>query len=384
MAFSDGNPDVIPIHINGSVDVDLTKISASELMAWSLANLWNEGDEGSYAVRHGRDAVNDFGRPRTGEICEPNRENFFEKTFLMLFPFGVGGLEADRSVTVDFAEHVRWALQYHDRRFRRHETFPFLSFGILQRRQALFSAKIQMRRPNFERDARILATITAQKLQVACEEEESGRQISDPAVQLLRKHIYSVAGRLKGSNQSRVQLRTQIWSTCIMKNPPSLWITINPTDLHDPIAQVFAGEDINLDTFLSHVGPDANERARNIAADPYAAAKFFHFIIRTVLETLFGIQTTKFQVKNQVGIFGRVSAYFGAVESQGRGTLHLHILLWLDNAPTSNEMAHLLSQAKFRKKVAAFIQANLRAYTIGLESAESVGAIPREKEIAYS
>jgi hypothetical protein len=27
----------------------------------------------------------------------------------------------------------------------------------------------------------------------------------------------------------------------------SLWITINPTDTHDPIAQVPAGQDINLD-----------------------------------------------------------------------------------------------------------------------------------------
>ena len=56
---------------------------------------------------------------------------------------------------------------------------------------------------------------------------------------------------MKGSNQSRVQLQSQIWSTCIMKNPPSLWITINPSDLHDPIAQIFAGEDINLDALFT-------------------------------------------------------------------------------------------------------------------------------------
>jgi hypothetical protein len=241
-----------------------------------------------------------------------------------------------------------------------------------------------MRRPNFEQDARILATITAEKLQHACEEEESGRTISDPAIQLLRKHIYSVAGRVKGSNQSRVQQRTQIWSTCIMKDPPSLWITINPSDIHDPIAQIFAGENIDLDAFLSHMGPDANGRAKNIAADPYAAAKFFHFIVGVIFETLSGIQVTSFQVKNRVGIFGRVSAYFGAVESQGRGTLHLHTLLWLDNAPTSEEMRRLLTQVEFREKVGTFIRMNLRAYTVGLETGESVNAIPREREIAYS
>ncbi|KAF8958657.1 hypothetical protein BDZ97DRAFT_1668217, partial [Flammula alnicola] len=79
------------------------------------------------------------------------------------------------------------------------------------------------------------------------------------------------------------QLRSQIWSTCIMKNPPSLRITINLTDLHDPIVQVFSGEQIDLDEVLAHVGPDIDQRARNIANDPYAAAKFFHFIVQAVL-----------------------------------------------------------------------------------------------------
>jgi hypothetical protein len=41
--------------------------------------------------------------------------NFFEKAFLCLFPYGEGGIEAARLVKVDFGEHVRWALRYHDR-----------------------------------------------------------------------------------------------------------------------------------------------------------------------------------------------------------------------------------------------------------------------------
>jgi hypothetical protein len=31
---------------------------------------------------------------------------------------------------------------------------------------------------------------------------------------------------------------------------PSLWITINPNDLHNPIAQIFIGEEIDMDKFL--------------------------------------------------------------------------------------------------------------------------------------
>src|SRR5271156_1091882 len=118
-------------------------------------------------------------------------------------------------------------------------------------------------------------------LQQAQHEEEMHIPISSPAVRLLCKHIHGSSGWVMGSDQSRYQLRSQIWSTTIMLNPPTLWITINPSDVHDPIAQVFAGENINLDNLFGIGGPDAERRAATIAGDPYAAAKFFHFLIQT-------------------------------------------------------------------------------------------------------
>ncbi len=381
---ADENCQVSPLLVSGSIDVDMTKLSSNELMGWGLANLWNEGGEGCYTIRHGSQPVCDFGYPQESSDINPNRDNLFEKAYPCLFSYGRGGIEADRPVKISFSEHVKWALQYHDRRFRRHETFPFMCFGILQRRQALLSARLEMRRPNFEGEARLIATITQEKLRGAVEEEQRGHTISDRAVQALRKHVFAAAARVQGSNSSRVQCRSQIFSTTIMKNPPCLWLTINPVDVHDPIAQVFAGADIDLDAFCAMLGPDAETRAQNIAMDPYAAAKFFNFIIVVILETLFGVQATEYQVRNRPGIFGRVSAYYALTETQGRGCLHLHLLLWLEDAPTAEEMTKKLKLIHFREKVIAFIKANLRAYLPGLESVESIKAIPREKNLAYN
>jgi hypothetical protein len=378
---------VIPLYVSGGIDTDLTKLTASEMMAWGLANLWKDSREGGYLVRHGRCPVNDFGCPNEtaeGTDTDLDRPNLFEKAFPCLFPYGTGGIEADRLVPVDFRDHVRWALQYFDNRFRKHESFPFLAFGILQRRQALGSARVQMRRKNFDNDARIMSSITIEKLEQSCLEEERGLPISDPAVQLLRKHIHSGVGRVMGSDQSRYQLRSQIWSTAIYLGPPSLWITINPCDLHDPIAQVFAGENIDLDNFISTVGPDKDKRAQNIADDPYAAAEFFHFMIHTILETLFQVKVSQHQVKSDMGILGRVAAYFGVVESQGRATLHLHLLIILKHAPSPDEMVECLKSEEFRQRIVSYIRANLRAYLPGLESAESVKKIPMEKDLAYN
>ena len=121
--------------------------------------------------------------------------------------------------------------------------------------------------------------------------EESRKVLfSNPAVQSLRKHILATRAKVMGTDESRIKIRRQVWSTVVLRGPPSLWITINPSDTNDPIAQVLAGEDIDLDDFHADSGPNAESRSYIIASDPHAASEFFHLIINAVLKDLFGIR----------------------------------------------------------------------------------------------
>ena len=165
-------PVVIPLHVTGCVDTNLASLTLEELQRSALQNAWQDGEEGAYLVRHGSRPIRDFGRPQPGALpVETVSEgNLFERAFPCLYPYGVGGIESDQSTPIDFADHVRWALQYHDRRFK-HETFPFLTFGILQRRQALGSAHLQMRRPDFDRLVTTLEGIDASKLKQSSDKE---------------------------------------------------------------------------------------------------------------------------------------------------------------------------------------------------------------------
>ena len=355
-------------------------------MSWGISNLWKDGEEGTYAIRHGRRPVRDFGKTH-GSRDEAHRDaefgsNFFEKAFPCLFPWGRGGIESIREHPVPFNLHIRWCLRQFDRRFRRHGTFPFLAFGIAQRRQVLTSARLQMKKKDFDRNARLMSSITSADLEQAQKEEELNKPYSNPAVNLMRKHVLAMSSRVQGTDAARLRLRSQIWSTNLRFGPPSLWITINPSDIDDPIAQVFAGVNIDLDNFVSTSGPDKRQRQVNIANDPYAAGQFFHFMINTILETLFQIKVHKYHNTSELGLLGRVSAYFGTVECQGRGTLHLHLLVWLDNTPSAEELDSLLKNQDFRDRVTSYIHANLRAYLPGLDSADTIKAIPRESDIA--
>ena len=350
-----------------------------------MSNLAEEEEESAYGVRHGSKPVRDFPPPTAGSGTESVVDgDYFEKAFPCLFPWGQGGLYRVRSVKTDFREHIQWALRYADRRFRQHDTFPFVAFGIVQRRQALAGATIQMKTKRFQKDFQTLRTVTLDKLRHAQVEEDTNKPISDPAVQLLKTHVNATLGRVVGSDQSRYQMRSQIWSTTMCKGPPTLWMTINPSDLHDPIAQVLVGEDIDLDHFTNLMGPDAHGRAQNIAKDPYAASEYFHFIIDAILETLFKVKTTKYKVTASKGILGEVDAYFGMKEVQGRGTIHLHVLIWLKNTPSPDQLQFLLRQDSFRDKIKEYLSANVRAYLPGMENGESISRTASGRNVAYA
>lgn len=366
------------------IDTELAEVNSQELFYRGLVNLWREGKEGGYLVQHGTRAVSDF-PVRDNSESGQQTPSFWAKAFPMLFPYGVGAPESYPHVTLSLADHVRWLLEQYDHRFRVHPMFAFMVCSVEQRRQALLSARIQMRRRDFDKDAQILSNITVEDLRKAAEEEERKLSISNPAVRLLKRRVFATASRVFGTDSVRYRWRNSMWSTGVRFGPPSVWATINPDDLHDPLVQLLVGEEINMDRFYETLerGPDRTTRARNVAADGFAAAKFFHFLIDTILETLFGIKVNDRRVHVRKGVFGYINAYFGAIECQGRGTLHFHLLIWLQGAPTVEEMRELLKSEEFRAKVRKFTHANFRAYHARIATEDAVKALPSEPEVAY-
>ena len=140
-----------------------------------------------------------------------------------------------------------------------------------------------------------------------------------------------------------------------------------------------------MDNFLLTDGPDGSNHALNIAADPYTAAKFFHFMVKLILQTLMGIEAGEGNnhMRRKEGMVGKLSAYIGMVEAQERGTLHLHMILWLENMPTLTQMKEALCTKAFQKQVTVYIGATIHADLDGATASEVV-KIKQIKAIVYS
>lgn len=384
--------EVLPIQAHGMVDIEASDLSDSTLMVSALRNtadaLW---EVERLQVKHGSAFVNEYPRTMPDSLQRfkgtTDNPNHLLGAFPVLFPYGYGGFEVDRVRKVSYEKHVKWALQYADNRFRGDLQLIFQVFGVILKRQVYSATALKVQQSTFKRHAVEFGRLTAADFAAASVEEERGLPFSNSTIRNFRRHLSVVRSKVTGTDESRRSIRAQIWGCTIVNGPPAVWMTINPSDVHDPIAQLLAGADIDLDQFAAERGPDNVTRSYNIACDPLAAAEFFHITIQSLLRDILGISAHDLRgsarIHRQTGILGDVKAYIGTVEAQGRGMLHLHLLLWLADAPTSQEMEDALKREDFRTRVKSWIEHNITADIGGLTT-KDIEALPKQNNFSFS
>ena len=259
--------------------------------------------------------------------------------FPILFPYGCGALEdPSRSIKINFQEHIRYLLSYEDRRFEENNSFIFVVFNILQRRTACFHAHLMTTRPYFQQSADVTTALVNISKGVYS-------NTVDQKISTLMKHIRIIGGHVQGSAHSRSSLRTKIHSLCFYLGLPSLFVTINPDDIHSPVALYFAGINLDLDKIFLEALKTTYEHAQIIATHPVATAKFFNCLIKSILKCLV-----------LGGVLGPTKGYFGTVKSRGRGSLHLHLLIWLNHPYTPTQLRDQIQNDDFRAKLLEYLE----------------------------
>ncbi|KAJ3566046.1 hypothetical protein NP233_g7249 [Leucocoprinus birnbaumii] len=379
-------PLVVPLQPSSAVDATGSHLTERHVTATALANTARTSEQ--LNVHRGTAFVNEYPRvdPESGvrTMGTARDANHLLGTFPWLFPYGVGGFEVDRPVDVTYERHAKWALMYDDGRFRQDYYFSAMVFGVIRKRQVARAASIEMSRTDYSRNLNLIAQLTPEDFAVASAEEERSESFLNPAMRALHQSMSTAAGKVVYTDASIKQVRSVVWGTVTECGPPTIWFTLNPSDLHNPVAQVFVGQDIDLDAFDSTIGPSSTERAINVAQDPAGAALFCHHLFRAVLECLFGIVGAKgvSPPTRRPGVLGTVQAYVGTIEAQGRGTLHMHCLLWLSNTPLPSSFDELLSQELFRERVVRYIGTIMHADINGMGTDEILN-MPTTSNISY-
>ncbi|KAJ7490424.1 hypothetical protein B0H11DRAFT_1719437, partial [Mycena galericulata] len=231
------------------------------------------------------------GRPYLGSSRGSAVVPDFDNPYLMSMafpeedPWGIGAmLHPRRRKKISPADQVSHLLTVHGGRFQQHSQFAFFYYNIL--RKQLVSTNMRYRVPknhyrevmdkmlnvDLDRLTALREKCRRDPLYVPADETEKQIMTLMNSVGLIARHIPGSAGH-------KLKLRDEIRGLIYYRGTPALFLTLNPSDVDNPIVRLFAGEDIDLEDATR--GEDMNGWKRRILAarNPAACALFFDLII---------------------------------------------------------------------------------------------------------
>ena len=265
---------------------------------------------------------------------EYHNSTLFPSLYPTLFPYGTGGFDdIRRHPRISMATHARHLLNIADSRFREHPSFIFSVFNILQRREVCRQTTMRVSRDSFATKAHTYANLDPCTVQRVSEQMEKGQYtFDDPEerqVMELMRDVHSVNSNVMGSCAARLKMRNEIRGMIVSFGVPSFFITVNPADVYNPLVRLLAGEDIDIDALLPEQVSNYHKQSLLIARDSVLAARFFDIYLNAFFSTIL-----RFNKKGlpdfEPSILGVAKGYYGTVEAQGRGSLHCHMLIWLE------------------------------------------------------
>jgi hypothetical protein len=181
---------------------------------------------------------------------------------------------------------------------------------------------------------------------------ETGKT-TDEDVLALMKELSLYGGRHPLSNESRLSMRKKVRSMIVAFGLTAIWFTLNPNDINNPVKlKLAAHRERDGDAaraFLSALSTALQVTTLSVH-DPLSSTIFFFREISLFFEHYVRV--------GRPSIYGNVSHYYATIETNDRGALHLHGLLWLDG---NLELANLVrdmanpDEGEYRSKVKSFV-----------------------------
>lgn len=331
-----------PFVVHGLTGEQCDTKTVNALKGIALRHWNNHG--GALAVSHDSQPLSIYNNP-----------NLYPQIFPWLFPYGLGGI-GGASTSLSNKAHKRHLLMYHDKRFQKDICFPFVAFSHEQVVASTTGGFLLADRKNFGVIAERLLSVNQEVLQDLAKRMSKGEAVKpttedeEACFQLIRD-LDTVDGKVSGSITSKKYMRSEIWSMIVYLGAPVWYITLSPADNKHPICLYFADNKERLDVQLMR---SEDERYRLIANNPVAGARFFHFMIKMFVKHVLGVGS------DHRGLYGETSGYYGTVEQQGRLTLHLHMLLWIQGSLSPEEIRLRIQnpESAFRRKLVEYLESS--------------------------
>ena len=331
-----------PFVVHGLVGEQLMSMSTNALRAFALQHFKNKNHKAL-----------GIGQAEHPESLYSNPQ-LYPQMFPWLFPYGLGGPGNTRGFhQIPERERKCQLLMYHDKRFQNEPYFPLIAFNHEQIKDSTSGGFLLAEQHRFSDIADCILNLNNDVLDNLVNKLKEGQhykpetQAEKDCYQLIQD-VDHVAYKVKGSLANRKHMRNEIWSLISYLGAPSWFITFAPADVKHPLCLYFAhtGEMFKPELL------DNDTRTRMIAANPVAGARFFNVVVELFIKHVLGVGT------DHRGLYGDTAGYYGTVEQQGRMTLHLHLMLWIVNSLSPQEIRDRIMDpsSDFQQKMVEYLE----------------------------
>lgn len=296
----------------------------------------------------------------TSPLPDFNNPYLLSWLFPHLDPWGIGGfLHPLRKHFISVEQQVKHLLQVDGGLFQNDSQFAFIFYNILRKQAVSHAMRFTTSYKQHSTIIKKLMQIDPELLNQLKENFEKDalyKPINDKEKSILQllASVSVLARNIPGSDGYKITQRNRIRGLIYQKSTPTLFVTLNPADVDNPIVRLFAGEDINVDDITRGEDMDSWHRKLLAAQNPAACALFFDMMIKNFIKIIL-------RFGNESGLYGKCTSYYATVEAQGKGTLHCHMLIWLYGHPSPQELRNrILSSPAYATAVTKWMESSIR------------------------
>lgn len=305
---------------------------------------------------------------RSGGSGIPDFANPYMLSWLFphLDPWGIGGFHNPaRKKPLSMEQQLMHLLNVEGNIFQKDPEFAFIYYNLRQKKIVYQNIRFKVPQNQYQEIIADLMQIDTNKLtdlQENCKKNSNYIPKTEDEKKIMRlfARISTVGNNIPGSAAYKINLRNQIRGMINFKGTPSLFITLNPSDVDHPLVRLNAGDDIDIEDIAR--GEDMSKFQRSLLAahNPHACAQFFDTIVRSFIHVIL-----RYGRKGK-GLFGECNGYFGTVETQGKGTLHIHFLIWLKGHLSPQSLRDKMMQSEiYQGKVFRWLESIIKCELLG-------------------
>ncbi|CAK9096081.1 Transketolase, partial [Durusdinium trenchii] len=338
----------------------------------------------AHGVETERQAQGQMFEVRPQKLVVPSRDtplSMFEPgtwamAFPTLFPWGDGVPFLKRETSMEASEVFRYLLLREELQYSgeggvedEEQLLPTL-YDVQRRLTLMRTSKAYVKRSGFGRHCSVIASVTSEHLLKAMALHGEKADIRE----LLRSpdvgSVLQASSNVLGTEGHRSQIRLRGHAAGWHYGPSHIFVTPNLADsraslllqLHLQGGSRVEAYEVDLAWDLEAPAlPSLSAMRRILAADPVSQARFFDVMMTLFFEEILGTlpPLTRasfrgglardfedgFAASTHAGCFGDVAAFCGPLETQGRGSMHPHILVVLLGHDLGNRLRSVLATA---------------------------------------